>query len=437
MSGRGLPPGPSAPAIVQAVLWGMHYPSFTERAHRRYGPTFTVRIGGLTPSVVTVDRDGIRRLFTGDPLIKRHASDQLKPLFGERSIVVLEPADHLGRRKLLLPSFHGESVSAFSRVVESVAESAIAGWRAGEVVQILPFAQQLTLEVILQSLLGASDPAIRDRVRGIFDSMVSLPGSAIAGYFPRLGKRSRWNFPAERYWRLRDALDATLSEQIAATKMSPLLAERNDLLARLICLRDEEGHGLSDDDLRDELKAEITAGHQTTATAIAWAAELLAHEPAVQASAREAALTGDTDYLDALVKEILRIRSPVPVGATRRVTEPFELSGFTIPPGVPILVNAFGLHHDPVLYPEPERLNVERFIGTSPNGYAYLPFGGGARRCIGAALAQVAIRMVLGITLRQFALAPTADRLASAVRRGITLVPANAARVRLVDLGGT
>ncbi len=255
----------------------------------------------------------------------------------------------------------------------------------------------------------------------------------MAGYFPRLVKRSRWNLPAERYWRLRDTLDATLMAQVEAARANESPAKPRAILPLLIGVRDRNGHSLSDVDLRDELKALITAGHETTATGLAWAAELLAHNPAVQASARDAALAGDTEYLDALVKEILRIRTPVPVSATRRITEPFELGGFTIPPNVPILVNAFGLHHDPAFYPEPEKLRVERFIGTSPESYAYLPFGGGARRCIGSAFAHLEMRIVLSIILRNFALAPTADALAATVRRGITLVPANGARVRLVE----
>jgi cytochrome P450 len=421
---------------VQAFLWGLRYPSFTQRAHRRYGATYTVRIGGLAPSVLTVDRDGIRRLFTGDPLIKRHASDQLKPLFGERSSVVLEPADHLERRKLLLPSFHGGGVRAYSDAIERVTESAIADWSTGEVVEMLTIARRLTLEVILQSLFGPSEPAVSAQVRGIFDSMVGLPGSSVAGYFPRLVKRSRWNLPAERYWRLRDTLDATLMAQVEAARASESPAKPDAILPRLIGTQDRNGHSLSDVDLRDELKALITAGHETTATGIAWAAELLAHDPAVQASARDAALAGDVEYLDALVKEVLRIRTPVPVSATRRVAEPFELSGFTIPPNVPILVNALGLHHDPALFPEPEKLRVERFIGTSPDSYTYLPFGGGARRCIGSSFALLEMRIVLSIILKRFALAPTADARAPTVRRGITLVPANGARVRLADPDG-
>ncbi len=215
------------PAAMQAVLWGLRYPSFTRDAHQRYGRTFTVRIGGLAPSVLTVDRDAIRRLFSGNPLIKRHASDQLKPLFGERSIVVLEPAEHLERRKLLLPSFHGASVRAYGDEIEKVAESAVAEWSSGQVVEILRFAQRLTLDVILRALLGPgpSESEVLGGLRQIFDSMVSLPGSAIAGYFPRLVRRSRWNLPGERYWHLRDTLDATLMEQVKAARANPSSAK--------------------------------------------------------------------------------------------------------------------------------------------------------------------------------------------------------------------
>ena len=284
------------------------------------------------------DRDGIRRLFSGNPLIKRHASDQLKPLFGERSVVVLEPAEHLERRKLLLPSFQGGSVRAYGDEIEKLTEAAIADWSSGQVVKILgcTVAHPRRHPPGTAGVRAVGAPGSR-RVREIFDSMVGLPGSSIAGYFPRLVRRSRWNLPGERYWRLRDSLDAILIQQVEAARATPLSTQEHAILPLLIRSRDKNGHGLDDVDLRDELKALITAGHETTATAIAWAAELLAHNPAAQASAREAAMTGDSEYLDAFVKEVLRIRTPVPVSATRRLTEPFELGGYTIPPGVPIL----------------------------------------------------------------------------------------------------
>ena len=174
-----LPAGPRAPRVAQAVLWGLRFPEFTQYLHRRYGPTYTVRIGGLPASVVTADRDAIRRLFTGDPLGKRHANDHLRPLFGERSVAVLEPVEHLARRKLLLPPFHGENVRTYSEVMRRVVSDQLAGWRSGDVVAMLPVAQHLTLEVILHALLGVSDADMRLRVRAVFDAMTKLPGSAV------------------------------------------------------------------------------------------------------------------------------------------------------------------------------------------------------------------------------------------------------------------
>ena len=191
--------------------------------------------------MVTADRDAIRRLFTGDPLGKRHANDHLRPLFGERSVAVLEPVEHLARRKLLLPPFHGENVRAYSEVMRRVVSDQLAGWRSGDVVAMLPVAQHLTLEVILHALLGVSDADMRLRVRAVFDAMTKLPGSAVAGYFPRLAARSRWNLPAKRYWALRDELDRLLDHQIAATRASPELAARDDILALLVNARDEAG----------------------------------------------------------------------------------------------------------------------------------------------------------------------------------------------------
>jgi cytochrome P450 len=425
------PPGPSAPRVAQALLWGFRYPEFTQRAHMRYGPTFTVRIGGLPTTVVTIDREAIRRLFTGDPLAKRHANDHLRPLFGARSVAVLEPGEHLSRRRLLLPPFHGESVRAYAQLMESLVQRELDRWPRDEPIAVLPRAQHLTLDVILQAVLGISDAAMRARVRGIFDAMESLLGSAIAGYFPRLGARARWNLPAERYWRLRDELDRALMAQIAKTRASPALEERGDILAMLVRVRDEDGNGLDDEDLRDDLKTLIAAGHETTASAIAWGVELLAHDPEVLARTRAALDKGESAYIDAVVKEVLRMRPPVPLAATRRALVPFSIGDYTIDPSIVIAVNAYGLHHDPELYPEPERMRPERFLDGGPDSYAFLPFGGGAHRCLGAALAQLEVKIALSAIVRWFEFVPEGPALAPPVRRGITLVPKGGALVRL------
>jgi cytochrome P450 family 135 len=423
-----LPPGPRLPRAVQAVLWTWRYAAFSDRCHERYGDTFTVRLGSLPVSVVTKDRDAIRRLFTGEPLVKRHANDILRPIVGDGSVIVLEPAEHLQRRRMLLPSFHGERVRSYARLMEQLINAELDRVAPGEVVAIQPLAQAVTLDVILHAVLGVSDQGMRGRLREIFDSMIT-PVSNMALLVPQLARRSRWNVPAAFYWRLKDQLDALLLEHIAASRADPCLGEREDVLAMMVMARNEQGVGLSDEQLRDELITLITAGHETTATAIAWAVELLVHNPTVLGRARN----GDDAYLEALVKETLRIRSPVPIGAAREVLEPFAVGRWTIPAGVAIAVNAYGVHHDPDVYADPDVFRPERFLGDAPeSGYSFLAFGGGAHRCIGAGLAQLEIKVVLGEIIKRFELAATASAPSRPARRGVTLAPRGGARVRVV-----
>src|SRR5215213_129459 len=221
---------------------------------------------------------------------------------------------------------------------------------------------------------------MRARLAELFDAMFT-PLAALSVVLPVLARRARWNVVGERsYWRHKDQLDALLFGHIAATRSDPALAERDDILALLVAARDESGAGLSDAQLRDELVTLISAGHETTASAIAWGADLLARHPSAAAAVRE---DGDA-YLDAVVSEVLRLRSPIPLAAARRVTEPFAVGGWEIPPGVPIFVSAYGLHRDPRIYANPYGFRPERFIDGTPDGYAFLPFGGGAHRCLGS-----------------------------------------------------
>jgi cytochrome P450 len=422
-----LPPGPRLPRAVQALLRLWRYAEYSDRGHARYGDTFTVRIGGLPTGVLTKDRDAIRRLFTGDPLAKRHGNDLLRTFVGEQSLLVLEPAEHLARRKMLLPPFHGERVQSYARLMERLAAAELDRWQPGDVVAVQPIAQALTLDVILQAVLGISDLAMRTRLRSIFDAL-STPVNAFVLFVPQLARRSRWNVLAERAWRLKDELDALLFEHIAATRADTLLPEREDILAMMVSVRDEDGGGLTDEQLRDELITLITAGHETTATAIAWGVELLVHSPAVMRKARK----GDDAYLEALAKEILRIRSPVPIGGARHMLEPFAIGEWMIPPNVVILVDAHGVHHDPETYPEPHVFRPERFLEEPPDSYSFLPFGGGAHRCLGASLALLEIKIVLREILARLELAPVSTALARAVPRGPTLAPRGGARARVV-----
>jgi cytochrome P450 len=422
-----LPPGPRLPRTVQALARLWRYEDLSDRGHARYGDTFTVRVGGSPTAVLTKDRDAIRRLFTGEPLSKRHSADLLRSFVGDQSLLVLEPADHLARRRMLLPPFHGARVQSYARLMERLVADELDRWRPGEVVRVQPVAQALTLEVILQAVLGVSEAVTRGRLKSIFDALIT-PLNNVALFLPQLMFRSRWNILSRRPWRLIDKLDGLLLEHIAATRSDPTLSQREDILAMMVAARDDRGTGLSDEQLRDELVTLIAAGHETTATAIAWGVELLVHTPSVMARARE----GDDAYLDALVKEVLRVRSPIPVSSARHVLEPFPIGEWTIPPDVAILVDAYGVHHDPEIYAEPHVFRPERFLTEPPDGYSFLPFGGGARRCLGASLALLEMKVVLREILTRVDLAPVSTEIARPVPRGPVLGPRGGARVRIV-----
>src|SRR4051794_10083614 len=452
-----LPPGPRHPRLVQAVLWGLRYPQFTQAAHARYGTTYTIRPGTFPATVVTTDRDAVRRLLTGDPLRKAHGNEVLRPLIGERSVLLLAPAEHLQRRKLLLPPFHGDRVRGYADLMQRLIDRELDGWRPGDVKAVLPIAQNLTMDVILQAVLGVADPAMRTRLRERIEDVLGypfgplnrrlarrpvrasrlpirarealatvarLPTPAVTTYFPQLKTRARWNVGTIRWWQHTDELYELLDAQVVATQNDPRLDERDDILAMLVQARDEDGNSLTREDLRDELLALIGAGHETTAAAIAWGAEFLAHDEAL----RERARNGDDDYLDALVKETLRIRSPLGASSVRVLDEPFEIGGHTIPAGVPILINGWGLHHDASLYPEPDAFRPERFLDRPPEPYTWLPFGGGAHRCLGAALAELEIKVALGALLRRVDFTAADREPAPAVRRGVVVIPLGGAR---------
>jgi cytochrome P450 len=422
-----LPPGPRTPRAVQAMQRIWRYAELSNRGHERFGDTFTVRVGSSPLAVLTRDRDVIRRLYTGDPLGKRHGNDLLSTFLGAQSVLMLEPAEHLTRRKMLLPPFHGERVQSYARLMQRLAATELDRLRPGEVVKVQPIAQTLTLDVILQAVLGISDVAMRRRLRSIFDQL-NTPLNSLALFVPQLTRRARWNLLSRRPWRLKGELDALLFEHIAATRADPLLSEREDILAMMVGARDEDGSELSDDQLRDELITLIAAGHETTATATAWGVELLVHNQAVLQRARE----GEDAYLEALIKEILRIRSPIPITSARHMLEPFTIGAWTIPQDVAILVDAYGVHHDPRTYPDPEAFRPERFLTDPPDGYSFLPFGGGAHRCLGASLALLEMKIVLREMLARVELEPTSPTLARPVPGGPTLRPRGGARVRVL-----
>jgi cytochrome P450 len=286
------------------------------------------------------------------------------------------------------------------------------------------------MAIILELVLGVRDPDLQAELAAIFDSF-NTPLSKLALFMPTtLGRRAWWNPISKPAYARVDRMRALLGAHIARTRADPTLAERGDVLAVLVRARDGNGHPLSDIDLRDELVTLVAAGHETTATAMAWACDLLAHHPDVVTRLRQTLVTGEREYLKATVKELLRVRTIVYVAATRQMLEPFPIGEWIIGPDALILVDAQGVHGDPRLYPHPHEFQPERFLDATPDGYAYLPFGGGAHRCLGAALATLELELFIETLVNHIDLA-AASPPARPTRRGVTLAPKNQGRVRI------
>jgi cytochrome P450 family 135 len=396
--------------LTQAVRYTWRFEQLTAEQHARHGASWMLRLPGLADSVVTTDRDLIKALLTGDPLVRRHANDILAPALGDKSVMLLEPEPHLERRRTLLPPFHGERVQGYAELMRGLVEADLDTW-SGEV-RVHDRARALTLSVIQQAVLGTTDAHFERELTRLLDTFAS-PLANLGLFAPALSQRSRWNLPAERFHRERDRLDDLMAEQISARRAS---GPGDDVLWMLL------ESGLTDAQLNDELKTLLTAGHETTATAIGWAADLLAHRPDAVARIRE----GDDAYLAAAAKEVMRVRTIAPVSVARTLLEPLR----DLPAGMVVLIDAYSLHRDPELHPDPYAFRPERFLADGPPPYSYLPFGGGAHRCVGSALATLELEIALRAITERFDLEPCGPP-EPARRRGPTLVPAHGARVRV------
>jgi cytochrome P450 len=347
-------------------------------------------------------------------------------------VLLLDGAEHMRQRKLLLPPFHGDRMRAYEQVMVEATDRTIDSWRAdGGVVTLLPSMQALTLEVIERAVFGVVDTQRRaeltERVRAVLD-----PAQSRAQVLLLVLTGGRRGAGAGReFMEARRRLDDLLFEEIAHRRGQADLAEREDVLSMLLCARDDHDEPMTDGELRDELLTLLVAGHETTATALAWAFELLMRNPRVLAKLKEGLGSADTDYLDAVVKETLRLR-PVISGVGRKVREePFELGGHLLPVGIEINPSIAAIHRRADRYGDPAEFRPERHLEDgAPDGYTWLPFGGGTRRCLGASFANFEMRVVIRRVLERVSLEP-AGRPEKGVRRSIVFVPRNGVRVRV------
>jgi cytochrome P450 len=427
-----LPPGPREPSWLQAARWWTRPVPFMERCRARYGPRFTIRLLGLPPFVMLTDPGEIKEVFTAPPEVLHpgQGAGLLRPIVGSNSLILLDEGAHLSQRRLMLPAFHGERIARLTDVMAEVAGAEIDGWPRHERTALHPRLQALTLEIILRTVFGLEEGARLERLRRSLTDVLATatsPTSTLPPLQHDLGPRTPWG----RFVRLRDKVDAELFALIDERRAEA--GERDDVLALLLAARHEDGSPMSDQELRDELMTLLVAGHETTASQLAFAFERLVRTPAVLARlTAELADGGGDAYLTATVQETLRRRPVLPNAAPRAVMQEIEVGGQRYPPGVCLVPNAYLIHHDPTIYPEPYAFRPERFLDESPGTYTWIPFGGGRRRCLGAAFATVEMQVVLRAVLGRTSPRAAGDgRLEVSRRRSITLSPREGAEVVL------
>jgi cytochrome P450 len=426
-----LPPGPRQPKAWQTMAWWARPVSFLERCRDQYGKRFTIRLLATPPFVMLSDPDEVKEVFTAPPEVLHPGAGAriLEPVVGRNSVLLLDESDHLAQRKLMLPAFHGEKMERLSGLMSEVAERETAQWPHGEPVALHPRLQALTLEIILRAVFGLRPGArldlLRDRLTAILD-FISGPASILPFMQVDIAGRTPW----ARFVRMRAEADALIFELIDERRHQD--GEGDDVLSLLLAARHEDGSPMSPQELRDELMTLLVAGHETTASELAWAFERLARTPRVLERLVEEIDGGDGEaYLTATVQETLRRRPVLPNAAPRLVKQTIEIGGWTYPPGVCVVANAYLIHHDPEIYSDPYEFRPERFLDEPPGTYTWIPFGGGRRRCLGASFAQLEMNLVLRAILSHSEVGLDGGSLEPGRRRAITLSPRDGARTVL------
>jgi cytochrome P450 len=428
----GLPPGPRMPSPLQALRYAYEPLSFLTELQRRHGDIFTVRFPYFGRLVYVARPDLVKQVFTAPPA-QMHAGEAnatvLEPALGPNSVLTLDDSPHMRQRKLLLPPFHGERIDAYGGLMREIALREMESWPVDEPFALRPHTQRITLAVIMRAVFGVYDEGRLDRFERLIEKFSRRVNAVVAFPFLRrnLGRLSPWG----RFLEARHALDSFIYEEIALRRAEVEAGKQHDdVLSLLLEARDEDGSPMSDEELRDELVTVLAAGHETTATGLAWAVERLLRNPPVLRRLRESIAAGEDEYLEATVKETLRAR-PVIVDVARKLTSPMPIEGYELPAGAYVLPAIAALHYRPDLFPEPDRFRPERFLEGKADTYAWIPFGGGVRRCIGASFAEYEMRVVLRAILERAELSAPSSKSERVVVRNITLAPAKGTRVRL------
>jgi cytochrome P450 len=418
---------------VQAALLLRYWPRFVSACRRRYGSVFTLRIASVGTLVYLDDPADIKAVFAGDPTTYHagEANSLLAGFVGETSVLVIDEDLHHDRRRLMIAPFQRDAVARQAGVMAEIAAANIARWPVGTEFPVAPRMSEITLEVILRTVIGATDPVRLAALREVMPRLLNLGSwASLSIANPDLQRRRPWRYVRRRI----EEADRLLYAEIADRRADPDLAGRTDVLAMLVRASDDDSRTMTDAELRDQLMTLLAAGHDTTATALSWALERLIRHPdelckAVRAA--DASAAGDPagdEYLDAIAKEALRIR-PVIFDVGRVLTRPVELAGYHLPAGVMVAPGIGLVHASAEHYPDPDRFDPGRMVGTTPGPTTWLPFGGGNRRCLGATFAMAEIRIVLREVLRRVELRTSTAKGERQKVKHVVLTPHRGARI--------
>lgn len=423
-----LPPGPRLPRAVQGIAALANRRIAVELLRRRYGSAFTVDVPIFGRLVVLSDPGQIRELFMASPDVADTIDTSLGRVMGPNSLFALTGDRYRAHRKLLTPPFHGKRLSAYEAIIEQEACDEFATWPHDRAFASAPSMTRITLNVMLRAVLGA-DGAELERLRELLPPAIRLGSNLVLLPVPQWDW-GRWS-PWGRFLAYRREYDAIVDALVDKAKADPDLETRGDVLAVLVQSRYEDGSEMGRSEIADELITFLAAGHETTATALAWAVERLQRHPALLARLYAEIDRGSDELLDATVMEILRTRPSVDLTFRQVKSSALQIGPWTLPSEQTIIAGIGLLHDDDAAFPDARRFDPDRFLDNPPDSATFIPYGGGVRRCIGAAFATMEMRVVIRTLLRTFIISPSTARDERQMSRRVSITPSRGARVRV------
>lgn len=404
-----------------------------DRCREQYGPLFSLQLGPAGV-VMIADPALAKEVMAGDPEIFRAGDTNglFRPVVGSHSILLLDGEEHMRHRKIMLPGFGGGHGQRFADQVREISEARISAWEPGRKLRLQDEVEAISFESIMRVVFNDDSPEREERLRALIPEMMDRCDSPFT-LIPWFRKSLAGLSPYARLMKVIREVDQALYDAIDERRADPLVQVRDDVLSLLIRAGHEDGTPLGDREIRDELLTLIMAGYETTTSGLAWSFERLLRSPEKLERLLRELETGDETYLDAVVSETLRIRPVVPV-VGRRLRESREVAGYMLPAGTVLMVSIYLIHNDAEIYPQPEEFRPERFLDSRSDPGAWIPFGGGVRRCLGASFAQLEMKVVLREVLTRVKLRATTQKPEKVSRRRFTFAPGNATMVEIEDL---